>query len=27
VTRLLTDPTVPDAITRAGSDVLYRFFC
>jgi CelD/BcsL family acetyltransferase involved in cellulose biosynthesis len=27
VTRLLTDPTVPDEITRAAGDHLYRFFC
>jgi CelD/BcsL family acetyltransferase involved in cellulose biosynthesis len=27
VTRLLTDPTVPDEIARAAGDELYRFFC
>jgi CelD/BcsL family acetyltransferase involved in cellulose biosynthesis len=27
VTELLTDPLVPDDITRAGGDALYRFFC
>ena len=27
VTRLLTDPTVPDEVTRAAGDDLYRFFC
>lgn len=27
VTELLTDPDVPDAITRAAGDELYRFFC
>jgi CelD/BcsL family acetyltransferase involved in cellulose biosynthesis len=27
VTRLLTDPRVPDEVTRAASDDLYRFFC
>jgi lipid II:glycine glycyltransferase (peptidoglycan interpeptide bridge formation enzyme) len=27
VTQLLTDPSVPDEITRAAGDDLYRFFC
>ncbi|MEK0081745.1 lipid II:glycine glycyltransferase FemX [Benzoatithermus flavus] len=27
ITHLLTDPAVPDAITRAAGDELYRFFC
>jgi CelD/BcsL family acetyltransferase involved in cellulose biosynthesis len=27
VTRLLTEPTVPDEITTAAGDQLYRFFC
>jgi CelD/BcsL family acetyltransferase involved in cellulose biosynthesis len=27
ITDFLTDPTVPDEITRAAGDVLYRFFC
>lgn len=27
LTRLLTDPDVPDEITRAAGDELYRFFC
>lgn len=27
VTRLLTAPSVPDEVTRAGGDALYRFFC
>ena len=27
MTQLLTDPTVPDEITRAAGDDLYRFFC
>jgi hypothetical protein len=27
MTHLLTDPHVPDHITRAGSDALYRVFC
>jgi CelD/BcsL family acetyltransferase involved in cellulose biosynthesis len=27
LTRLLTDPSVPDEITEAGGDELYRFFC
>jgi hypothetical protein len=27
VTRLLTEPTVPDEITAAAGDQLYRFFC
>lgn len=27
MTHLLTDPLVPDDITRAGGDALYRFFC
>jgi CelD/BcsL family acetyltransferase involved in cellulose biosynthesis len=27
MTHLLTDPSVPDAITRAAGDELYRYFC
>jgi CelD/BcsL family acetyltransferase involved in cellulose biosynthesis len=27
MTRLFTDPTVPDEIARAAGDELYRFFC
>jgi CelD/BcsL family acetyltransferase involved in cellulose biosynthesis len=27
ITHLLTDPGVPDEITRAAGDALYRFFC
>jgi hypothetical protein len=27
VTQLLTDPSVPDEITRAAGEDLYRFFC
>jgi hypothetical protein len=27
MTHLLTDPSVPDRITQAGGDALYRFFC
>jgi Acetyltransferase (GNAT) domain len=27
MTHLLTDPSVPDHITRAAGDALYRFFC
>ena len=27
MTHLLTDPAVPDEITRAAGDELYRFFC
>jgi Acetyltransferase (GNAT) domain len=27
MTHLLTDPSVPDHITQAGGDALYRFFC
>ncbi|HYE48483.1 MAG TPA: GNAT family N-acetyltransferase [Azospirillaceae bacterium] len=27
ITELLTDPTVPDAVTEAAGDDLYRYFC
>lgn len=27
ITRLLTDPKVPDDVTRAAGDMLYRYFC
>ena len=27
VTRLLTEPSVPDTVTRAAGDELYRYFC
>jgi hypothetical protein len=27
MTRLLTEPAVPDTVTRAAGDELYRYFC
>jgi len=27
VTQLLTEPGVPDSVTRAAGDELYRYFC